>query len=87
MMFQRKPSHTYIGDVWRDPDNRHDKREEDHSLYFDSETGQYIVVEEVEQVSGPNVSCSHTIHTVQEYLKLHPDRREVVECAIAAHKK
>ena len=39
MMFQRKPSHNYLGDVWRVPDNRHDKGEEDHNLYFDGETG------------------------------------------------
>jgi hypothetical protein len=87
MIFERRPTHTFLGCVWSHPRNRSDKREEDHYVYFDSDTGQYFVVESVEHASGPNVSGSDEIVTIEEYLRLHPERRTALESAISRHRK
>lgn len=85
MMFQQKPTHTYLGRVWADPNNRHDKFEEDHNLYHDAADGSYIVVSEVEHVSGPNVSCSYTKFTRSDYETAHPTRVGAIADLIAQH--
>src|SRR5512143_3657259 len=87
MRFQQKPSHVSLGDVWHDPDNRDYRREEDHYLYFDSESGAYFVVEDIVHVSGPNVSCDQFVRDAKDYVRRYPDLAEVVEKLIAAHKE
>ena len=83
MMFQRKSTHEYIGRVWADPKNRHDKREEDHNLYRDSADDSYIVVSQVEHVSGPNVSCSHTVYSRSDYEAANPTLADTITRLIA----
>jgi hypothetical protein len=85
MMFQKKPTHVYLGEVWHDPSNRHDRREEDHNLYFYNETQEYMVVEDVEYVSGPHVSCYHVIHSMERYVSQHSDRRAIIDAMIRSH--
>ena len=85
MMFQRKLTHEYIGRVWADPRSRHDKREEDHNLYRDSADESYIVVSEVEYVSGPNVSCSHPVYSRSDYEAVNPTRADAITQLIANH--
>lgn len=82
-MFQRKPSHTYLGEVWRDPGNRFDKREEDHALYHDAESDAYFVVENIEYASGPDVSCHHTIRSVENYCDKGSKKRKKIDTLIA----
>lgn len=68
----------FLGLVWSDPQNRHDKREEDHYLRFDTRTFEFVVDEEIEHVSGPRASSHTNLRPVVEYLKRHPERREVL---------
>lgn len=81
-IFQQTPSSVFLGEVWRSSNNRNDKREEDHGLYFNLETFEFTVVEEVENVSGPNVSCSHIARSVGEYLHQHPERGELIRALL-----
>jgi hypothetical protein len=83
-MFQQTPNHLFIGRVWSDPDNRHDKREVDHNLYLDLDALQFIIVEEIEHTSGANTSCHHEIHAASDYVNRYPERREQVKSFIRA---
>ena len=80
-IFNRKPHHTYVGQTFSMRKNRF---EEDHSLYFDSESGEFFIVESTEYESGPNVSCNHSITELDESeleteLRLHPELVEKVD--------
>ncbi len=83
MRFIPKSHHVFVGPVWSDPDNRHDKEETDHYLYFDSNTLGFFVEENTSFVSGPDVSVHHSVKDLTQYLQEHPERREAVSRLIA----
>ncbi len=62
-------------------------REEDHDLFYGSETGEYIVVKHISNVSGPHVWFDDKVYAAEEYVRHHPELAEVVESLIAAHKE
>lgn len=86
MRFKPSPRQVRVGDVWHDPNNRHDKFEEDHTLWFDSVTGVYFVAADVEHVSGPHVSLSHYCVDATVYSSRHLTRKYVIDELIRLHR-
>ena len=58
--------------------------EEDHSLYLDQHALCLFVVVAREWESGPSVSCSHNIYSLNAYVELNPTLKEKIGPALRA---
>ena len=74
-IFNPKPHHTYVGGIYSE---RRKRREEDHDVYFDSESQRFFVVESTEYDSPSGVTCNHITRqlsneALEAILTEHPD--------------
>jgi hypothetical protein len=81
MIFKPTPTQVYVGHVWSNPKNSQFGDEENHELYFDRETLEFFVVEEV-AFGYPNGGCNHNTSPLRDYLARHPRRHDQLESLI-----
>jgi hypothetical protein len=86
-IFNPQPNHIYVGEVYSERRNRY---EEDHHLYFDSQSKSFFIVEATEHESGSNISCNHITRNVageglSQLLAEHPELRAKADELIVRH--
>jgi hypothetical protein len=72
-VFTSKPGDEFICMFFSE---RSSRTETTKSLYFDTQTREFFVVEETEYESGPNVTCSFTRQVVSDEAALATVSRE-----------